>query len=85
MQAEASLQSTFREVEREITEAWLILETQRKRLDAWKPDSLATFADAARLALIDAQHDPVFITDALRAGSDSQAIAYAEMLVSGAS
>ncbi len=50
MQAEASLQSTFREVEREITEAWLILETQRKRLDAWKPDSLATFADAARLA-----------------------------------
>ncbi len=50
MQAEASLQSTFREVEREITEAWLILETQRKRLNAWKPDSLATFADAARLA-----------------------------------
>ncbi len=50
LQAEASLQSTFREVEREITEAWLILETQRKRLDAWKPDSLATFADAARLA-----------------------------------
>lgn len=50
MQAEASLQSTFREVEREITEAWLILETQRKRLDAWKPDSLATFADASRLA-----------------------------------
>jgi cobalt-zinc-cadmium efflux system outer membrane protein len=50
MQAEASLSATFREVEREITEAWLILETQRKRLDAWKPDSLATFADAARLA-----------------------------------
>lgn len=50
IQAEASLQSTFREVEREITEAWLILETQRKRLDGWKPDSLATFADAASLA-----------------------------------
>lgn len=50
MQAESSLQSTFREIEREITEAWLILETQRKRLAAWKPDSLATFADAARLA-----------------------------------
>ena len=50
LQAEASLQSSFREVEREITEAWLILETQRKRLDSWKPDALATFADAARLA-----------------------------------
>lgn len=50
MQAEASLQSTFREVERQITEAWLILESQRKRLDAYKPDTLATFTDAARLA-----------------------------------
>ena len=50
MQAESSLQSTFREIEREITEAWLILETQRKRLAAWKPDSLTTFADAAQLA-----------------------------------
>jgi cobalt-zinc-cadmium efflux system outer membrane protein len=50
MQAEASLQSTFREVERQITETWLILESQRKRLDAYKPDTLATFADAARLA-----------------------------------
>ena len=50
MQAEASLQATFREVEREITEAWLILETQRKRLAAWKPDSLVTFAEAAQLA-----------------------------------
>jgi len=50
MQAEASLQTTFREVEREITEAWLILETQRKRLDGWKPETLATFAEAAQLA-----------------------------------
>ncbi len=50
MQAEAALQSTFRDVEREITEAWLILETQRKRLDGWKPDSLQTFAEAASLA-----------------------------------
>lgn len=50
LQAEASLQSAFREVERGITEAWLILETQRKRLDGWKPETLATFADAANLA-----------------------------------
>ena len=50
MQAEAALQATFREVEREITEAWLILETQRKRLDSWQPDALATFAEAAQLA-----------------------------------
>ena len=50
LQAEAALQSTFRDVEREITEAWLILETQRKRLDGWKSGSLESFADAARLA-----------------------------------
>ncbi len=50
MQAEASLQATFREVERDITEAWLILETQRKRLDGWKPNALETFAEAAQLA-----------------------------------
>jgi cobalt-zinc-cadmium efflux system outer membrane protein len=50
MQAEASLQATFREVEREITEAWLILETQRKRLGGWKPETLATFSEAAQLA-----------------------------------
>ncbi|RYD28428.1 MAG: hypothetical protein EOP87_19680 [Verrucomicrobiaceae bacterium] len=50
MQAEASLQMTMREVEREITEAWLLLGTQQKRLDGWKADSLKTFADAAQLA-----------------------------------
>lgn len=50
LQAEASLQSTFRAVEREITEAWLILETQRNRLASWKPDALTTFAEAAQLA-----------------------------------
>lgn len=50
MQAEASLQATMREVERQITEAWLLLGTQQKRLDAWKPDALQAFADAAQLA-----------------------------------
>ena len=50
MQAEASLQATMREVEREITESWLLLGTQQKRLDSWKADALASFADAAKLA-----------------------------------
>jgi cobalt-zinc-cadmium efflux system outer membrane protein len=50
MQAEATMQSTMREVERQITGAWLLLETQRKRLDGWKPDSQKSFSDAAQLA-----------------------------------
>lgn len=50
MQAEASLQATLREVEREITESWLLLGTQQKRLDSWKADVLTSFADAAKLA-----------------------------------
>ena len=50
MQAEASLQSSLREVERQITEAWLILQTQQKRLDGWKQDALHSFAEAAQLA-----------------------------------
>ena len=50
MQAEASLQTTMREVERQITGAWLLLETQRKRLDGWKPGALQSFAEAAQLA-----------------------------------
>ena len=50
MQAEASLQATLREVERQITEAWLLLGTQQKRLDGWKADALTSFADAANLA-----------------------------------
>jgi len=50
MQAEAALQATMREVERQLTEAWLLLGTQQTRLDGWKPDSLQSFADAAQLA-----------------------------------
>lgn len=50
MQAEASLQASMREVERQITEAWLLLGTQQKRLESWKPDALQSFADAAQLA-----------------------------------
>jgi outer membrane protein, heavy metal efflux system len=37
-------------VERQITEAWLILQTQQKRLDGWKPDALQSFAESAQLA-----------------------------------
>lgn len=50
VQAEASLQSSLREVERQITEAWLILQTQQKRLEGWKPGALQSFAEAAQLA-----------------------------------
>lgn len=50
IQAEASLQSSLREVERQITEAWLILQTQQKRLDGWKPDALQSLDEAAHLA-----------------------------------
>ncbi len=50
IQATASLQASFRELERQITEAWLILQTQQKRLEGWKPNSLQTFAESAQLA-----------------------------------
>ncbi len=42
--------AALREVERQITEAWLILQTQQKRLDGWKPNALQSFAEAAQLA-----------------------------------
>jgi len=50
MQAEASLQAAMRAIERKITEAWLLLGTQQKRLNGWKADALTSFADAANLA-----------------------------------
>lgn len=50
IQAEASLQSSFRAVERQITEAWLILQSQQKRLEGWKADALQSFAESAQLA-----------------------------------
>lgn len=50
IQAEASMQSSLRDVERQITEAWLILQTQQKRLEVWKPDALQSLAEAAQLA-----------------------------------
>ena len=50
IQAQASLLATQREVERQVTEAALLYETQRQRLAEWKPETLASFRDAAALA-----------------------------------
>lgn len=50
MQAEAMLNAALREMERKVTEAALILQTQRKQLAGWKPEMLQTFREAAALA-----------------------------------
>ena len=50
IQAQASLLVTQREVERQVTEAALLYETQRQRLTGWKPEMLDSFKDAAALA-----------------------------------
>ena len=50
IQAQASLLTTQREVERQVTEAALLYETHRQRLAGWKPETLASFKDAAALA-----------------------------------
>lgn len=50
IQAEATLQAALREVERKISESWFLFQTQQKRLEAWKPDILKSFAEAAQLA-----------------------------------
>ena len=50
IQAQASLLATQREIERQVTEASLLYETQRQRLTLWKPETLASFKDAAALA-----------------------------------
>ena len=50
IQAQASLLTTQREVERQVTEAALLYVTHRQRLAGWKPEILASFKDAAALA-----------------------------------
>ena len=50
IQAQASLLATQREVERQVTEAALLYETQRQRLSGWKPEMLDSFKEAAALA-----------------------------------
>jgi outer membrane protein, heavy metal efflux system len=49
-QAQASLLATQREVERQVTEAAFVYETQRQRLIGWKPETLNSFKEAAALA-----------------------------------
>ncbi len=50
MQAEAMLNNLLRETERKVTEAMIILQTQRQRLDQWPAELMKTFSDAAALA-----------------------------------
>lgn len=49
-QAEAILNAALREMERKVTEAALIVQTQRQRLAGWKPESMQSFSEAAALA-----------------------------------
>lgn len=50
MQAQASLSTAQRQVERQVTEAMLIFKTQQARLALWKKDTMSKFSDAAALA-----------------------------------
>ncbi len=50
IQAQASLLATQRDVERQVTEAALLYETQRQRLKGWRPEMLDSFKEAAALA-----------------------------------
>jgi len=50
LQASATLNAALREVERQVTEAALILNTRRQRLEGWKPDTLQSLQEGATLA-----------------------------------
>ena len=50
IQAQASLLTTQREVERQVMEAALLYETHRQRLAVMKPETLSSFNEAAALA-----------------------------------
>lgn len=50
IQAQASLLATQREIERQVIEASMLYATQRQRLSGWKPETLASFREAAALA-----------------------------------
>ncbi|HEY1082382.1 MAG TPA: TolC family protein, partial [Prosthecobacter sp.] len=49
-QAEAVLNAALREMERKVTEAALIVQTQRQQLAGWKPEAMQSFAEGAELA-----------------------------------
>ncbi|MGI8604267.1 MAG: TolC family protein [Verrucomicrobiales bacterium] len=50
VQGQASLLSTQREIERQVTEAAMLYQTHQQRLKAWKPDTLKSFREVAALA-----------------------------------
>ena len=50
IQAQASVLTTQREIERQVTEAALIYQTQRLQIVGWKPETLNSFKEAAALA-----------------------------------
>lgn len=50
VQAQASLNSEQREVERQVTESMLIFKTQQSRFALWKGDAIDKFSEAAELA-----------------------------------
>lgn len=50
LQASATLNAALRDVERQVTEATLILKTRRQRLEGWKPDTLQSLQEGATLA-----------------------------------
>lgn len=50
VQAQATLSSAQREVERQVTESALLFKTQQSRSAVWKGDAIAKFSEAAALA-----------------------------------
>ena len=50
MQAQATLNSEQREVERQVTESMLLFKTQQSRFALWKGDAIDKFSEAAALA-----------------------------------
>lgn len=50
LQASATLNAALRDVQRQVTEATLILNTRRQRLEGWKPETLQELQEGATLA-----------------------------------
>ena len=50
IQAEASMQTAERDLQKQVAEAWHAYETRRKTLESWRPDAIEHFQEAARTA-----------------------------------
>jgi cobalt-zinc-cadmium efflux system outer membrane protein len=50
LQASATLNAALRDIQRQVTEAALILNTRRQRLEGWKPETLQALQESATLA-----------------------------------